>query len=294
VSILVDPCTRVVVQGITGQAARTHVPLMRAYGTQVVAGVAPGRGGSDLDGVPVFDTLDQALAATRADTSLIMLPPRVAADAILEAFAAEVPLVVCVSEGVPIHDMLTVMAEQRRTRSRLIGPNCPGLASPGQALVGVMPRLLLRPGPVGLVSRSGTLAYEVSYALLEAGLGQTTWVGVGGDPIKGSRFEDILPLFADDPDTRVVAVLGEIGGDDEEGAAELVVRGYPKPLVALVAGERAPRGKPVGHAGAIIAGATGDHAAKVAALRAAGVHVASSPTELAARALRLAEHGAPG
>jgi succinyl-CoA synthetase alpha subunit len=294
VSILVDAATRVVVQGITGQTARTHVGLMRAYGTQIVAGVSPGRGGSDVDGVPVFETVQQAIAATRANTSLVVLPPRLAADGILEAFAAHVPLVVCVSEGVPVHDMLTVLAQQRRTVSRLIGPNCPGLASPGQSLVGVMPGMLLRPGPVGLVSRSGTLAYEVSYALLEAGLGQTTWVGVGGDALKGTRFVEVLPLFADDPETRVVALLGEIGGDDEERAADLIGQGYPKPVVALVAGERAPRGRPVGHAGAIISSAGGDYRTKVAALRAAGVHVALSPAELAARAVTLARRDPPG
>jgi succinyl-CoA synthetase alpha subunit len=285
VSILVDAATRVVVQGITGQTARTHVGLMRAYGTQIVAGVSPGRGGSDVDGVPVFETVQQAIAATRANTSLVVLPPRLAAEGILEAFAAEVPLVVCITEGVPVQDMLTVLAQQRRTCSRLIGPNCPGLASPGESLVGVMPGMLLRPGPVGVVSRSGTLAYEVSFALLEAGLGQSTWVGVGGDALKGSRFVDVLPLFADDPQTRVVALLGEIGGDDEERAADLIARGYPKPVVALVAGEHAPRGRAVGHAGAIISSAGGEHAGKVEALRAAGVHVALSPAELAAQAL---------
>jgi succinyl-CoA synthetase alpha subunit len=285
VSILVDAATRVVVQGITGQTARTHVGLMRAYGTQILAGVSPGRGGSDVDGVPVFETVQQAIAATRANTSLVVLPPRLAAEGILEAFAAEVPLVVCITEGVPVQDMLTVLAQQRRTCSRLIGPNCPGLASPGESLVGVMPGMLLRPGPVGVVSRSGTLAYEVSFALLEAGLGQSTWVGVGGDALKGSRFVDVLPLFADDPQTRVVALLGEIGGDDEERAADLIARGYPKPVVALVAGEHAPRGRAVGHAGAIISSAGGEHAGKVEALRAAGVHVALSPAELAAQAL---------
>lgn len=293
-SVLVDARTRVVVQGITGQTARTHVGLMRGYGTQVVAGVSPGRGGSEVEGVPVFDTVEQAMAATRANTSLVVLPPRLAADGILEAFAAEVPLVVCVSEGVPVHDMLTVLAHQRRTCSRLIGPNCPGLASPGESLVGVMPGMLLRPGPVGLVSRSGTLAYEVSFALLEAGLGQSTWVGVGGDALKGTRFVDVLPLFADDPQTQVVALLGEIGGDDEERAAELIADGYPKPVVALLAGERAPHGRAVGHAGAIISSAGGDHATKVAALGAAGVHVAVSPADLAAHAVTLARRDAPG
>jgi succinyl-CoA synthetase alpha subunit len=296
VSILVGAATRLVVQGITGQTARTHVGLMRAYGTHIVGGVSPGRGGSAVDGVPVFDTVRQAIAATQANTSLVVLPPRLAAEGILEAFAAELPLVVCVSEGVPVHDMLTVLAQQRRTcsRSRLIGPNCPGLASPGQSLVGVMSGRLLRPGPVGLVSRSGTLAYEVSYALIEAGLGQSTWVGVGGDPLKGTRFVDVLPLFADDPQTRVVALLGEIGGDDEQRAAELIAQGYPKPVVALVVGERAPRGRPVGHAGAIISSAGGDHRAKVAALRAARVHVAQSPADLAAQAVTLVGHEPPG
>jgi succinyl-CoA synthetase alpha subunit len=294
VSILVDRDTRVVVQGITGQTARTHVPLMVEYGTEVVAGVSPGRGGSAVDGVPVFDTVKQAVAATRANTSLVVLPPVVAAHGILEAFEAELPLVVCVSEGVPVHDMLAVLAQQRRSCSRLIGPNCPGLASPGESLVGFMPKMLLRPGSVGLVSRSGTLAYEVSYALLEAGLGQSSWVGVGGDALKGTRFIDVLPLFADDPQTQVVALLGEIGGEDEERAAELIAGGYPKPVVALVAGERAPRGKPVGHAGAMISRTGGDHAGKVDALRAAGVAVASSPAELAARAVSLARRGAPG
>jgi succinyl-CoA synthetase alpha subunit len=286
-SIVVDQRTRVLVQGITGQVARTHVALMRAQGTQVVAGVSPGKGGQEVEGVPIFETVREAVSATGANTSLVVLPPLVAADGMLEAFDADLPLVVCVSEGVPVHDMLVVLAQQARSNSRLLGPNCPGVVSPGKSLVGFMPGALLRPGSVGVVSRSGTLSYEVNFALLQAGLGQTSWIGVGGDALKGTSFADLLPLFAADPDTRLVVLLGEIGGDDEQRAAEMIGRGYPKPVVALVAGERAPRGRAMGHAGALIGSASSGYAAKVAALTDAGVHVARSPRELADRCAAL-------
>jgi succinyl-CoA synthetase alpha subunit len=280
-SILVDGSSRVVVQGATGRVAATHIRLMREFGTQIVAGVAPGKGGSLQDDLPIYDTLSEARGATNANVSLVMVPAGAVRDALLEAIDAEMPLAVCVTEGVPVHDMLMIFERLRAAKTRLIGPNCPGLVSPGQALVGVMPKMLTRPGDVGLASKSGTLAYEVSYEIVTAGLGQSTWVGLGGDALKGTSFSDVLPLFADDPATRVVVLLGEIGGTNEEQAAELVAAGYPKPVVALIAGESAPAGQTMGHAGAIISGNLGTHAAKVKALQRAGIAIARSPREVA-------------
>jgi succinyl-CoA synthetase alpha subunit len=280
-SILIDRSSRVVVQGATGRVAVTHVRLMREFGTQIVAGVAPGKGGTLQDDLPIYDTLSEACSATNADVSLIMVPAAAVRDALLEAFDAEMPLAVCVTEGVPVHDMLMVFERLRTAKTRLIGPNCPGLVTPGQALVGVMPKMLTRPGDIGLASKSGTLSYEVCYEIVVAGLGQSTWVGLGGDALKGTSFTDVLQLFANDPATRVVVMLGEIGGADEERAAALVADGYPKPVVALIAGESAPAGQTMGHAGAIISGNRGTYASKVKALQRAGIAVAQSPHEVA-------------
>jgi len=280
-SILVDGASRVIVQGATGRVAATQIRLMREFGTQIVAGVAPGKGGMLQDDLPIYDTLSEARSETDANVSLVMVPAGAVRDALLEAIDAEMPLAVCVTEGVPVHDMLMVFERLRTVKTRLVGPNCPGLVSPGQALVGVMPKMLTRPGDVGLASKSGTLAYEVSYEIVTAGLGQSTWIGLGGDALKGTSFSDVLPLFAADPATRVVVLLGEIGGTNEEQAAELVAAGYPKPVVALIAGEFAPAGQTMGHAGAIISGNLGTHASKVKALQRAGIAIARSPHEVA-------------
>jgi succinyl-CoA synthetase alpha subunit len=280
-SILINGSSRVVVQGATGRVAGTHIRLMREFGTQIVAGVAPGKGGTMQDNLSIFDTLSEARTATDANVSLLMVPAGAVRDAVFEAIDAEMPLAVCVTEGVPVHDMLMVFERLRNAKTRLIGPNCPGLVSPGQSLVGVMSKMLTMPGEVGLASKSGTLSYEVSYEIVMAGLGQSSWVGLGGDALKGTSFSDVLPLFAADPATRVVVLLGEIGGTDEERAAELVAAGYPKPVVALIAGESAPSGQTMGHAGAIIRGNQGTYSSKVEALRHAGITVARSPHEVA-------------
>jgi len=280
-SILIDHSSRVVVQGATGRIAATHLGLMRRFGTQIVAGVAPGKGGTQQEGLPLYDTVREARRWTMADVSLVMVPAGAARDALLEAIDEEMPLIVCITEGVPAHDMLMVLERLRSGKTRLIGPNCPGMVSPGQALVGVMPQMLTRPGDVGIASRSGTLSYEVCYELVAAGLGQSTWVGLGGDALKGTSFSDLLPLFAADPMTRTIVLLGEIGGTDEERAAELITAAYPKPVVALIAGESAPPGQTMGHAGAIISGNRGTYASKVTALQRAGVAIAKTPREVA-------------
>jgi succinyl-CoA synthetase alpha subunit len=282
VSILVSSASRVLVQGISGSAAARQTRIMREYGTPLVGGVAPGRGGQEVEGLPVFDTVRSAVRATGADVSLIMVPPRFAGEAILEAAWAGVPLIVCVTEGVPIWDMLRVREWVATAGSRLIGPNCPGLMTPGQARVGIMPPDAFAPGPVGLISRSGTLGYETARQLTRAGLGQSTVCGIGGDPIKGSSMRDLLPLFAADPATRALVLCGEIGGTDEEEAAELIAAGGlgDKPAVAFIAGRHAPPERRMGHAGAIIADGVGTWQAKTAALRAAGVVVAESPLEI--------------
>ena len=271
-----------------------HLALMRELGTQVVAGVTPGRGGAEVDGVPVFDTVAEALETVGGNTSLLMLPPAAVRDGLLEGIEAGLPLIVCVSEGAPVHDMLVVMERLRQSsgRTRLIGPNCPGLVSPGLAKVGMMPNSISRPGPVGVMSRSGTLSYEVCYELVKRGFGQSTWVGVGGDPLKGSDFAAILPLFAADPDTRAVVLLGEIGGADEERAAEVIAAGYPKPVVALLAGRSAPIGRQMGHAGALVSANRGSWSGKVEALRSAGVYVAETPAEAGERVAALLAQGA--
>ncbi|MDW8318472.1 MAG: succinate--CoA ligase subunit alpha [Anaerolineae bacterium] len=280
-SILVDKNTRLIVQGITGREGLFHTQQMLAYGTKVVGGVTPGKGGQWAAGVPVFDTVAEAVRATEANTSIIYVPARFAADAILEAVDAGIKLVVCITEGIPTLDMVKVRAYIDQTGSRLIGPNCPGVITPGQAKVGIMPGHIHIPGNVGIVSRSGTLTYEVVAALTERGIGQSTAVGIGGDPIIGSTFIDILEMFENDPETEQVVMIGEIGGTDEERAAEFIRQRMTKPVTAFIAGQTAPPGKRMGHAGAIISGGTGTAAEKVKALRAAGVEVVSIPTEIA-------------
>jgi len=279
-SVLVNKDTRVVVQGITGKEGSFHARACRDYGTQLVAGVTPGKGGQKLDDIPVFNTVAQAVRATGANTSLIFVPPAFAADAILEAAAAGIKVIVCITEGIPTLDMVKVMAALKDTGARLIGPNCPGIISPGQAKVGIMPGHIHLPGPMGLVSRSGTLTYEAVYQMTLLGIGQSTCVGIGGDPIIGTDFIDMLRLFEADPDTEGVVLIGEIGGTAEEEAAAFIREHCRKPVVAFIAGQTAPPGKRMGHAGAIISGGSGKAADKIAALKAAGVTVCATIAEL--------------
>ncbi len=282
-AILVDKNTRLLVQGITGREGEFHSRQMLEYGTPVVAGVTPGKGGQWAcdDRVPVFDTVAEAVAVTGANASVIYVPARFAPDAILEAADAGLPLVVCITEGIPTQDMLRVRAYLDQKGTRLVGPNCPGLLSPGQAKVGIMPGHIATPGPVGVVSRSGTLTYEVVYALTARGIGQTTCVGIGGDPIIGTTFVDVLALFEADPLTEQVVLIGEIGGSDEEQAARFIAERMTKPVTAFVAGRTAPPGKRMGHAGAIIQGGSGTAAEKIAAFEAVGVQVAEHPEQIA-------------
>jgi succinyl-CoA synthetase alpha subunit len=284
VAILIDAATRVLVQGITGREGSFHTRQMQAYGTRVVAGVVPGRGGGNALGVPVFDTVADAVAATGANAALIIVPPASAADAVMEAAAAGLRLGVCVTEGIPVLDMVRATAFVDRTAMRLIGPNCPGVMTPGQSKIGFIPNHVGRPGRVGVVARSGTLTYEVIEGLSDAGFGETTAVGIGGDPVLGSTFVDILPLFAADPATAAVVLIGEIGGSDEERAAEWIrSTGFDKPVVAFVSGRTAPPGKRMGHAGAIISGTTGSAQGKIDALAAVGASVADTIEEVVRR-----------
>jgi succinyl-CoA synthetase alpha subunit len=282
VSILVDKDTRLLVQGITGREGSFHTEQMVEYGTNVVAGVTPGGKGKAVAGVPVFDTVADAVEATQANASIIYVPARFAPDAVYEAVDAGIPFVVCITEGIPVADMVPVYAYVRQRGARLLGPNCPGLITPEQAKVGIMPGFIHAPGPVGLVSRSGTLTYEVVDALTRAGLGQSTAVGIGGDPVIGTSFVDVLELFQADPATEAIVMIGEIGGSDEEVAAEFIRNRVDKPVVGFIAGRTAPPGKRMGHAGAIISGGTGTAAEKVAALEAAGVRVADRPSAVPA------------
>lgn len=283
-SILVDKNTRLLVQGITGREGTFHARQMIEYGTQVVAGVTPGKGGQwAVDGkVPVFDTVQEAVQATNANASVIYVPARFAPDAILEAADAGIPLVVCITEGIPTQDMIRTRAYLDQKGTRLIGPNCPGLITPAEAKVGIMPGQIHRPGSVGVVSRSGTLTYEVVYALTLEGIGQSTCVGIGGDPVNGSNFIDILALFESDPLTEQVVLIGEIGGNDEERAAEFIAAKMSKPVTAFIAGRTAPSGKRMGHAGAIIQGGSGLAVDKIRALEAVGVAVAEHPEQIPA------------
>ena len=280
-SILVNKDTRLIVQGLTGREGSFHASQMLDYGANIVAGVTPGKGGQEHLGVPVFNTVREAKAATDANASIIYVPARFAGDAILEATDAGIELVVCITEGNPVLDMITVKAYVDQHPTRLIGPNCPGLISPGQAKVGIMPGNIHIPGPVGVVSRSGTLTYEAVFALSNKGIGQSTVVGIGGDPIIGTKFVDVLKLFQDDPDTEAIVMIGEIGGTDEEKAAEFIKEYVTKPVVGFIAGQTAPPGKRMGHAGAIISGGKGTAAEKIKALEAVGVPVAKHPEQIA-------------
>ena len=283
-SILVGGDTRLLVQGITGREGEFHSRAMLEFGTKIVAGVTPGKGGqSAVDGrVPVFDTVADAVAQTGADAACIFVPAPFAPDAMLEAADAGVPLVICITEGIPVLDMLRVHEVLRAGGTRLIGPNCPGLTSVGGAKVGIIPGDIHRPGPVGLVSRSGTLTYEVVQAMTDAGVGQTTCVGIGGDPIVGTTFIDVLEMFNADPETEAIVLIGEIGGDEEERAAAYCAREVRKPVAAFIAGRTAPPGRRMGHAGAIISGGAGTAESKREALQAAGVRVADSPSQIPA------------
>jgi succinyl-CoA synthetase alpha subunit len=281
-AILVDQDTRLLVQGVTGHEGEFHCGQMIAYGTQVVAGVTPGKGGQwACDGqVPVFDTVEEARAATGANASIVYVPAPSAPDAILEAAAAGISLIVCITEGVPVHDMIRISAHFAQKQVILIGPNCPGILSPSKANVGIIPGHIAIPGPVGIVSRSGTLTYEVIHALTSRGIGQSTCVGIGGDPIVGTSFVEILEMFEEDPSTEQVVLIGEIGGNDEERAAQFIAERVTKPVVAFVAGRTAPPGKRMGHAGAIIEGDSGTAMEKIAAFEAVGVRVAEHPGQV--------------
>lgn len=278
-AVLIDKNTRVLVQGITGREGEFHTRQMLDYGTQIVAGVTPGKGGQEVLSVPVFDTVKQAVAATGADASVIFVPAPFAPDAVLEAADAGIRLIVCITEGIPVQDTVKTVALVRQKGARLIGPNCPGMMTAGQCKIGIMPGNIFAPGPVGLISRSGTLTYEIVGLLTKAGLGQSTCIGIGGDPVLGSTFVDLLPLFEGDPDTQAVVLVGEIGGSDEEIAAEYICT-MRKPVIGFISGRTAPPGKRMGHAGAIISGRTGTPQAKVDALRSAGVPVADALYEI--------------
>ena len=280
-AILIDQDTRLVVQGITGKEGSFHALRNKAYGTNVVAGVTPGKSGQSVDGVPVFDTVAEAVQETEANTALTFVPPRFAAEAILEAAAAGVALGVCVTEGVPVQDMARVVNYLDGKEFALVGPNCPGLISPGKANVGIIPGEICSPGSIGMISRSGTLTYQIVHELSQRGLGQSTCVGMGGDPIHGIGFVEALERFEADPETQAVVLIGEIGGSDEETAAAYVAESVTKPVVAYVAGFSAPPGKRMGHAGAIITGSSGTAEAKKEALEAVGVRVGRNPTEVA-------------
>ncbi|MEW6245389.1 MAG: succinate--CoA ligase subunit alpha [Nitrospirota bacterium] len=281
-SILVDTNTRVVVQGITGKEGSFHATQCKAYGTQVVAGVTPGKAGQEVEGIPVFNTVREAVKKTQCDTSLIFVPPAFAADAILEAADAGIKLIVCITEGIPVNDMVRVKRALRGRDVRLIGPNCPGIITVDECKIGIMPGFIHKRGVVGVVSRSGTLTYEAVHQLSTLGLGETTCIGIGGDPVNGTSFVDVLPLFEKDPETKAIVMIGEIGGDAEEKAAAYIKEHIRKPVIGFIAGLTAPPGRRMGHAGAIITGGKGTAAEKMASLEAAGVRVVRNPAEIGA------------
>ena len=280
-AIIVDGETRLVVQGITGREGSFHATRNKAYGTKVVAGVTPGKGGEDVEGIPVFDTVRDAVSETGANTAMVFVPARFAADAMFEAVDAGIATVICITEGIPAHDMLRVYNHVRPLGITLIGPNCPGALSPGKANVGIIPAEIFSEGSVGLVSRSGTLTYQIGHELTQLGVGQSTIVGIGGDPVVGSSFIDVLGSFQADPETEIVVMVGEIGGAEEEKAAAFIEAEVTKPVIAYIAGFTAPPGKTMGHAGAIISGSAGTAQAKKEALEAHGVQVGTNPTEVA-------------
>ncbi len=279
-SILINKDTKVIVQGITGRDGAFHTSKMKDYGTNIVGGISPGKGGSDVGGIPVFNTVEDAMKATGANASVIFVPAPFAADAILEASFAGVELVICITEGVPVQDMIKVTPILKQNGTKLIGANCPGLITPGECLIGILPSMIFTPGNIGFISRSGTLTYEVVNMLTEAGLGQTTCVGIGGDPVSGLYFKDLLEMFENDPATDAVVLIGEIGGDAEEQAAQYIKDHMKKPVVAFIAGQSAPPGKRMGHAGAIISSGSGTAEEKIKAFAAAGVPVAKEPGEI--------------
>jgi len=279
-TVLVNSETRVLVQGITGSQGQLHTRGCRDYGTNIVSGVTPGKGGQDFEGVPIFNTVKKAVEATGANASMIFVPPPFAADAIIEAAAVKIPLIVAITEGVPVQDMVRAVNYVKRQGVRLIGPNCPGVVTPGECKIGIMPGSIHQPGKIGVVSRSGTLTYEAVGQLSGVGLGQSTCIGIGGDPVNGTNFIDCLRMFQDDPGTEAIVMIGEIGGDAEEQAAAFVKEYVTKPIVSFIAGQTAPPGRRMGHAGAIISGGKGTAAEKMAALQDAGIHVVPTPADI--------------
>ena len=290
-SILVNKNTRLIVQGITGRDGGFHTSKMKAYGTNIVGGVSPGKGGQTVEGISVFNTVEDAVKATQANTSIIFVPASVAADSILEAAEAGIELVIAITEGIPTLDMVKVMPYLKKRGTKLIGPNCPGLITPDEALIGILPGNIFKKGNVGLISRSGTLTYEMVNQLTTNGIGQSTCVGIGGDPVAGLYFQELLQLYEDDPETDAVVLIGEIGGDAEEKAAEYIKNHLTKPVVAFIAGQSAPQGKRMGHAGAIISSGSGTAAEKIAAFEAAGVPVARKPEDIPMLIKRALQYG---
>ncbi len=288
-SILVDKKTRLVVQGITGSEGSFHTRQMVEYGTKVVAGVTPGKGGTKFEGIPIYNTVEETVKNQKANTSVIFVPPAFAADAILEAANGGIKVIICVTEGIPTSDMVKVYNSIKHKDVVLIGPNCPGVISPGKAKVGIMPGFIHKKGTIGIVSRSGTLTYEAVKQIVDIGLGQSTAVGIGGDPIIGSKFTDIIKMFNEDPDTEGIVMIGEIGGTAEEEAAAFIKKNVKKPVVGFIAGRTAPPGRRMGHAGAIIAGGKGTAAEKIAAMKKAGIKVSESPADIGTTMLKALE-----